>query len=127
MSEEKLRFMDMLAIMRVVDDDDRVRKFEDCVQNQFDLVSQKVAEYGRDGSLTIKIKFNVDKKSKCGVNISAEVSKSLPKNTYNNQFYRDARTGGFYLDNPDQLKIFDGGASVTSITAKPNEIQGKEV
>lgn len=32
MANEKLKFMDMLSIMRVIDDDDRVRKFEDCIE-----------------------------------------------------------------------------------------------
>lgn len=32
MSDEKLKFMDMLSIMRVIDDDDRVKKFGDCIE-----------------------------------------------------------------------------------------------
>lgn len=64
MSNEKLKFMDMLSVMRVIDDDDRVRKFEDCIERVFSDVSKKVAEYGRDGSLTIQIKFQCDKKTK---------------------------------------------------------------
>ena len=35
MANEKLKFMDMLSIMRVIDDDDRVRKFEDCIEKTF--------------------------------------------------------------------------------------------
>lgn len=64
MSNEKLKFMDMLSVMRVIDDDDRVRKFEDCIERVFSDVSKKVAEYGRDGSLTLQIKFQCDKKTK---------------------------------------------------------------
>lgn len=72
MADEKLKFMDMLSIMRVIDDDDRVRKFEDCIEKVFSEVSKKVAEYGRDGSLTIQIKFQCDKKNKNAVNVFAE-------------------------------------------------------
>ena len=36
MADEKLKFMDMLSMMRVIDDDDRVRKVEDCIENNFD-------------------------------------------------------------------------------------------
>lgn len=107
MSNEKLKFMDMLSIMRVIDDDDRVRKFKDCVEKTFSEVSKKVAEYGRDGSLTIQVKFQCDKKNKNAVNVFAEVKKAIPKGCQANSFYRDSRTGGMYLDDPDQLRLFD--------------------
>lgn len=107
MAEEKLKFMDMLSMMRVIDDDDRVRKFKDCVEQQFDVVSKKVAEYGRDGKLVIEVKFQCDKKNKNGVNIFAEVKKTIPKGVQANPFYRDSRTGGLYLDDPDQMKLFE--------------------
>ena len=64
MPEEKLKFMDMLSMMRVIDDDDRVRKFKDCIESNFDIVSKKVAEYGRDGKLVIEVRFQCDKKNK---------------------------------------------------------------
>lgn len=107
MSNEKLKFMDMLSVMRVIDDDDKVRKFEDCIEKVFSEVSKKVAEYGRDGSLTIQIKFQCDKKNKNAVNVFAEVKKIIPKGCQANSFYRDSRTGGMYLDDPDQLRLFD--------------------
>ena len=107
MSNEKLKFMDMLSVMRVIDDDDRVRKFKDCIESTFDVVSRKVAEYGRDGKLVIEVKFQCDKKNKNGVNIFAEVKKTIPKGSKANSFYRDSRTGGMYLDDPDQLRLFE--------------------
>lgn len=120
MSNEKLKFMDMLSVMRVIDDDDRVRKFEDCIEKVFSEVSKKVAEYGRDGSLTIQIKFQCDKKNKNAVNVFAEVKKTIPKGCQANSFYRDSRTGGMYLDDPDQLRLFDAEKT------KVREIAGKE-
>lgn len=120
MSNEKLKFMDMLSVMRVIDDDDRVRKFEDCIEKVFSEVSKKVAEYGRDGSLTIQIKFQCDKKNKNTVNVFAEVKKTIPKGCQANSFYRDSRTGGMYLDDPDQLRLFD------TEKTKVREIAGKE-
>lgn len=107
MADEKLKFMDMLSMMKVIDDDDRVRKFKDCIESQLDLVSRKVAEYGRDGKLVIEVKFQCDKKNKNGVNIFAEVKKTIPKGMQANPFYRDARAGGLYLDDPGQTKLFD--------------------
>ena len=120
MSDEKLKFMDMLSVMRVIDDDDRVRKFEDCIERVFSDVSKKVAEYGRDGSLTIQIKFQCDKKNKNAVNVFAEVKKTIPKGCQANAFYRDSRTGGMYLDDPDQLRLFD------SEKQKIREFSGKD-
>lgn len=107
MPEEKLKFMDMLSMVRVIDDDDRVRKFKDCIESDFDFVQRKVSEYGRNGKLVIEIQFQCDKKSKNGVNIFAEVKKKIPKGVQCNPFYRDSRTGGLYLDDPNQLKMFD--------------------
>lgn len=106
MSDEKLKFMDMLSIMRVIDDDDRVKKFGDCIEKTFSDVSKKVAEYGRDGSFTINVKFQCDKKNKTAVNVFAEVKKTIPKGCQANCFYRDSSTGGMYIDDPDQLKLF---------------------
>ena len=107
MENEKIKWMEMLAVMRVIEDDDRVRKFDDCIERVFSDVSKKVAEYGRDGSLTIQIKFQCDKKNKNAVNVFAEVKKTIPKGCQANAFYRDSRTGGMYLDDPDQLRLFD--------------------
>ena len=106
--------------MRVIDDDDRVRKFEDCIERVFSDVSKKVAEYGRDGSLTIQIKFQCDKKNKNAVNVFAEVKKTIPKGCQENAFYRDSRSCGMYLDDPDQLRLFD------SEKQKIRELSGKD-
>ena len=112
--DEKLSFMDMLSMMRDIDDDDRVRKFKDCIESNFDIVSKKVAEYGRDGKLVIEVKFQCDKKNKNGVNIFAEVKKTIPKGVQCNPFYRDSRTGGLYLDDPAQMKLFNNVSRIES-------------
>lgn len=109
MAEEKLNFMDMLATIRVIDDNDRSRSFKESVEKAFDEVTQKVSQYVKDGELTIKFKFCCDKKSKNIVDVYADITKKLPKGSQKNSFYRDSRTGGFYLDDPEQMKLFDGG------------------
>ena len=124
MSNEKLKFMDMLSVMRAIDDDDRIRKFEDCIEKVFSEVSKKVAEYGRDGSLTIQVKFQCDKKNKNAVNVFAEVKKTIPKGSQANSFYRDSRTGGMYLDDPDQLRLFkEEKEKVTTFQTSTNDTQ----
>ena len=107
MAEEKLDFMQMLSVMRVIDDDDKVKAFKDCIQQQFEAVSRKVTEYKRDGSLTITMQFKCDKKNKNTVNVFAEVTKKIPKGSQCNAFYSDQRTGGLYYDDPNQLKIIN--------------------
>ena len=105
--DEKLKFMDLLSMVKVIDDDDRSRPFKDCIEQQFQEVSRKVSEYGRDGTLVITLKFQCDKKNKNGINLFAEVKKTIPKGAQANPFYRDSRTGGLYLDDPNQTKLFD--------------------
>lgn len=107
MADDKLKFMDMLSMLTVVDDNDRNRKFKDCIESAFEEISQKVSQYKKDGTLTITLKFKCDSKSNNAVDIYADVSKKIPKGMQRNQFYRDTRTGGLYLENPDQLKMFD--------------------
>ena len=106
--DEKLKFMDMLSMLTVIDDNDRSRNFKDCIESSFDEVAKKVSQYKKDGSLTITLKFTCDKKSNNAVDVYADVSKKIPKSVQRNSLYRDSRTGGLYLDNPDQLKMFDG-------------------
>ncbi len=102
--EEKLNFMQMLSIMRVIDDDDRVKSFADCIEEQFQILSKKVSEYKRDGALTITMSFKYDQKSKNSVNVYAEVTKKIPKGRHCNMFYSDQRSGGLYLnENSTQL------------------------
>lgn len=126
MAEEKLKFMDLLAMVKVIDDDDRVRRFEDAIESQFSLVSKKVSEYGRDGKLVIEVKFAPDKKNKNGVSIFAEVKKTIPKGSQANQFFRDSRTGGLYLEDPDQLKLFNSEKVVPHTSGKDAAAQNND-
>lgn len=84
----------------------------------FQKFLKKVAEYGRDGSLNIQVKFQCDKKNKNAVNVFAEVKKTIPKGCQANSFYRDPKTGGVYLDAPDQLRLFE--------SSKVRDISGKD-
>ena len=51
MNDEKLNFLQMLSAMRVIDDDDRMRGFGDCIESQYNFVTKKVSEYHKDGEL----------------------------------------------------------------------------
>ena len=119
MSEE-LDFMQMLSAMRVIDDDDKVRVFKDCIEAQYSVVSRKVAEYKRDGSLTITMKFQPDKKNKNVVNVYAEVKRNIPKGSQCNSFYSDPRTGELYYEDPNQMKLWKG-ATVHDIKSGKDE------
>ncbi len=102
-NDEKMDFMQMLSVIRVVDDDDHTKEFKDCIEKAFSEVTKKVTEYKRDGSLVISMKFVNDKKNKNTVNVYAEVKKNIPKGMQANPFYSDMRTGGLYFDDPQQL------------------------
>lgn len=106
MNDEKLDFMQMLSCIRVIDENDRTRKFKDAIEEQYDIVARKVAEYHKNGELIIKMKFKYDKDSKNGVNVFAEAARKIPKGSCCNMFYLDEKTGGLYFDNPNQMKIF---------------------
>lgn len=106
MADEKIDFMQMLSAVRVIDENDRARKFKDAIEEQYQIVARKVSEYHKDGELIIKMKFKYDKDSKNGVNVFAEASRKIPKGSYCNMFYLDERTGGLYFDDPNQLKMF---------------------
>ena len=40
--------------------------------------------------------------------------KKIPKGVQCNPFYRDSRTGGLYLDDPAQMKLFNNVSSMPS-------------
>ena len=106
MSEEKLKFKDMLSSIKVIDGKDKVKSLSDCVEAEFAELVQKITEYNQDGEINIKLKFKVDKKTKHGIDIYGEVTKKSPRGLPKNSFYRDANTNGLYFDDPGQGKLF---------------------
>ncbi len=107
MSDEKLKFQDMLLNIKVIDSNDRVRKLADCVESEFQELVSKITEYSQDGELTIKLKLKCDKKTKNGIDVYGEVAKKCPRGVPKNSLFRDARTNGLYFDDPTQIKIFN--------------------
>ena len=122
-ADEKIDFMQMLSCMRVIDDDDRVREFKECIERQYEIVANKVAEYKRDGSLTITMRFQPDKKNKNMVNVFADVTRKIPKGSQCNSFYSDSRTGGLYYEDPSQMKLFKN--NVHNIAGKDSAAQNE--
>lgn len=106
MSDEKLKFQDMLLNIKVIDSNDKVRKLADCVESEFQELVSKITEYNQDGELTIKLKLKCDKKTKNGIDVYGEVSKKCPRGIPKNSLFRDARTNGLYFDDPAQMKLF---------------------
>ena len=100
--DEKLKFTDMLNNLKVIDSNDRVRLFKDCIEQDFQDIANKVSEYNRDGKLQITIQFKRDKKSKNAIDIYADVVKTIPKGQQKNPFYLDIKNGGLYFENPNQ-------------------------
>lgn len=106
MSDEKLKFKDMLLNIKVIDSNDKVRKLSDCVESEFEELVSKITEYNQDGEINIKLKLKVDKKTKHGIDVYGEVTKKCPRGVPKNSLYRDARTNGLYFDDPEQIKLF---------------------
>lgn len=125
MNEEELDFMSMLSVIRVIDDDDRIREFKECIESQFKMVKRKVTQYKRDGSLTITMRFVNDKKNMNTVNVYAEVTKKIPKGSQCNAFYSDQTTGGLYLDDPNQLNWLKKNNNVRPISGKDASAQNE--
>ena len=44
MSDEKLKFKDMLLNIKVIDSNDKVRKLSDCVESEFEELVSKITE-----------------------------------------------------------------------------------
>lgn len=121
MSDEKLKFKDMLSSISVIDSNDRIKTLGDCIESEYQELISKINEYNQDGEINIKLKFKVEKKSKNGLIISGEVTKKSPKGIPQNMFYRDTRTNGLYFDNPDQIKLFPN-----NVKQFPNSEEAKQ-
>ena len=108
---ESLKFEHLLAEVRSVDNKDRTKYLIDCLNNNLKELMQAVSKYGESGSMTLKMDFQVAKKSK-ELNIVAVVDIKKPKGKVDhNTFYRNDK-GEIFLDDPELTK---GNGSVVSM------------
>lgn len=101
--DETLKFENLLAEVRSVDNKDRTKYLIDCCNNNLKELMQAISKYSESGKMTITIDFQVAKKSK-ELNVIATVDIKKPKGKVDhNTFYRDDK-GNIYLDDPELTK-----------------------
>lgn len=109
--DETLKFENLLAEVRSVDNKDRTKYLIDCCNNNLKELMQAISKYSESGKMTITIDFQVAKKSK-ELNVIATVDIKKPKGKVDhNTFYRDDK-GNIYLDDPELTK---GNGTVTHL------------
>ncbi len=108
--DDSLTFENLLAEVRAVDNKDRSKILLDAINNNLKELMQAVCKYSEAGSLTIKIDFGVDKKSR-ELQVIADVSNKKPKGKCKNQFYHNDK-GDILLYDPEMVK---SSATVTNI------------
>lgn len=98
-TDDSLTFEDLLTELRAVDNKDRTKNFIDAINNYLKELLQAVCKYSEKGSMTIKLDFGIDKKSKELKN-KIDISIKKPKGTCTNMLYHNDK-GDILLYNPD--------------------------
>ena len=98
-TDDSLTFEDLLTELRAVDNKDRTKNFIDAINNYLKELLQAVCKYSEKGSMTIKLNFGIDKKSKELKN-KIDISIKKPKGTCTNMLYHNDK-GDILLYNPD--------------------------
>lgn len=103
--QQSIGFDELIQMVHSVNLYDRTKTLKACIEDELDMVLQKVNEYKRGGEINIKIKIAQGDRQQ--LNITGEVTSKSPKGHVNqNIFYQDNKDGKLFLDDPNQLKIF---------------------
>ena len=98
-TDDSLTFEDLLTELRAVDNKDRTKIFIDAINSYLKELLQAVCKYSEKGSMTIKLDFGIDKKSKELKN-KIDISIKKTKGTCTNMLYHNDK-GDILLYNPD--------------------------
>lgn len=99
--DDSLTFENLLAELRAVDNKDKTKILIDAINNNQKELLQAVCKYSEKGSMTIKLDFGVDKKSKeLQVDVNVEIKK--PKGKCSNKLYHNDK-GDILLYDPDMV------------------------
>lgn len=99
--DDSLTFENLLAELRAVDNKDRTKTFIDAINNNQKELLQAVCKYSEKGSMTIKLDFGVEKKSK-ELKIDVNIDIKKPKGSCSNMLYHNDK-GDILLYNPDMI------------------------
>lgn len=97
--DDSLTFENLLAELRAVDHKDRTKMLIDAINNNQKELLQAVCKYSEKGSITIKLDFSVDNKTK-EMKIDATVDIKKPKGKCTNMLYHNDK-GDILLYDPD--------------------------
>ena len=98
-TDDSLTFENLLAELRAVDNKDRTKSLINAINNNQKELLQAVCKYSEKGSMTIKLDFGVDKKSK-ELKVDANIDIKKPKGTCTNMLYHNDK-GDILLYDPD--------------------------
>lgn len=98
-SDDALMFENLLAELRAVDSKDRTKIFIDAINNCQKELLQAVCKYSEKGTMTIKLDFGVDKKSK-EMQIDVNIDIKKPKGKCSNTLYHNDK-GDILLYDPE--------------------------
>lgn len=98
-------FKELLLTTRTIDSKNRQVKLGKCIDFELQELMQAINEYNKGGSISIDIKIGVKEKNE--LSIQATVKTTKPKGKVpSNPYFRDQK-GNLYMDDPNQLKIFN--------------------
>lgn len=103
--DQTVGFKELLLTTRVIDSKNRQCKLGKCIDYELDDLMQAINEYNKGGKITIEIGIGVEEKNELSIQATVKTSKpkgKIPKNPY----FRDQK-GHLYMDDPNQLKIFN--------------------
>ena len=102
--DEEVLFETILAEVKASNSKDRTRSLIDAINDDIRELMQSVNKYGKDGKITITLKFKCVQANE--MNISAELETKKPKGVAaGTQMFRDLK-GRLYMDDPNQMKLF---------------------
>lgn len=100
-SDDSLTFENLLAELRAVDNKDKTKMLIDAINNNQKELLQAVCKYAEKGTMTIKLDFMVDKKSKeLGIDVAIDIKK--PKGKCSNKLYHNDK-GDILMYDPDMV------------------------
>ena len=100
-ADDLLTFENLLAELRAIDNKDRTKTLIDAINNNQKELLQAVCKYSEKGTMTIKLEFGVDKKSK-ELKIDTNIEIKKPKANCTNMLYHNDK-GDILLYNPDMV------------------------
>ncbi len=100
MQQEPLTFCELMTQIPSIDSQDRAKSLDKTIETEYKILMRKISEYGQKGELNIKIVFNPQKDTKCGLTIEATVTAKAPKGKPKVNFYEEFLPSVFFVTMP---------------------------